>query len=295
MKKALTTVLVLALVCSVSAGLAEFYVPEHISEYTNLPAVPALSTFARLSAMNWDKDRMITVTLTQPVDKLYANWLGKNETPEELTVGDDLTATFTTVGHKYQVGALWTNVYDKVERADRHEIVWQAQPSRINWATIQAMNDRHEGDCVEVVEPYWTVEKIINGCVLSEYDDDINCTDIPVPDGYQLVKHDGYAVAWYPVFRGFDGSPNYAYITEQGPWTVVYARGGKIMYFTITVPDSEFFGLGRGTGTVRYEKSDYESWYIREVTEVYEDNSSVTATYSKSGNGKLVGYESSGF
>ena len=275
--------------------LSAVYVPQSVKDYVDLPEMPPVYTFAGLTAITSPDGKTVTVHLDKPVDRIWANWMGKEEGPEELFPDENLTCTYSTVGHKYQVGSAWVNDYIEMERGPRHEIVWQAYPSRVNWATAKAMEDRHEGDCVKVVLPHWELIKISNNTKCFEIDDDVNCTDIEVPDGYKLVKKVGYAVAWYPVGLSSDGSPNLAYITEQNGYTVIYARSGKIVSVTKTVADSNFFGNGVGVGTVRYERSVFDRWYTSEVTEVYEDNSFVTATYSKYGNGKLTDCQVSDF
>ena len=154
-------------------------------------------------------------------------------------------------------------------------------------SSVKGMIARYEANKNRIAEIEDELQDIFHYIEISTYK--------KVPDGYKLVKKEGYAVAWYPVGLSSDGSPNLAYITEQNGYTVIYARSGKIVSVTKTVADSNFFGNGVGVGTVRYERSVFDRWYTSEVTEVYEDNSFVTATYSKYGNGKLTDCQVSDF
>ena len=111
--------------------------------------------------------------------------------------------------------------------------------------------------------------------MLAEYSDKLNCTEIQVPEGYKLVKKTGYAVAYTTQGNGSDGSPNLAYITEQNGFTVIYNRAGKIVTVIKQIPESHFFSTLTGTATVRFKLSEYNKWYISDVTEVYPNGRSI--------------------
>ena len=335
MKKLITMLLALAMACTSAAALADVYVPKHISEYDGLPYTPALSTFAAMRTKRerktyWenqvyhdDYEDIVTIYLSKPVDSLIANWLGYMEEPEELEVSDELTATLDISGHKYQVGAHWTNAYEyeaynqpmtenasgkKVDSEQeqyagydpdsKRDIAFGAGPATIDQAKDQASTYQTDWYyCVKVVEPYYAVAKELGNdqfCILSQYKQTTPLSQINVPAGFKLYKVDGYAVAWHPTYAASDGTSDgrytVAYLTEQEDWTVAYGRNGKIQWFYLTIPDSEFFDQGLGVAKVQFEPCN-TGWFIREVTEVYDDGSYVSAFYSRTGNGKLSYYK----
>lgn len=275
--------------------LYAYNVPARISEYKSLPEMPSIYSFAELTPVKSKDGNTITVFLNKPVDRIWANWMGQGEEPEELIVNSQLRATFSTDGHRYQVGARWIGNTTEVEKGYRQVIVWGAYPSHIQWATNQVLRKNKDNDPVKVVLPHWEVQEIITGKVLAEYSDKLNCTEIQVPEGYKLVKKTGYAVAYTTQGNGSDGSPNLAYITEQNGFTVIYNRAGKIVTVIKQIPESHFFSMLTGTATVRFKLSEYNKWYISDVTEVYPNGRSITAVYSRYGNGKLEDYQVSDF
>ena len=275
--------------------LSAYDVPARISEYKDLPELPPIYTFADLDAVGSKDGKSITVFLSRPVDHIWANWMGKDEHPEELKLDSNLRATYSTEGHKYQVGTKWVGNYEYDEKGPRQEIVWGAYPSYISWATNQVRRLNDPDDLIRVVLPHWELQEIRTGLVVKEYSDKLNCTDIHVPAGYKLVKKTGYAMAYNPKGAGSDGSPNLAYITEQNGFTVIYNRAGKIVSIIKQIPQSHLFGSRTGTATVRYQLSEFGKWYVSDVTEVYPNNRSITAVYSRYGNGKLADCQVSDF
>lgn len=275
--------------------LSAYCVPAKISEYKDLPEMPSVFSFATLSPVKAADGKSITVFLDRPVDRIWVNWMGKGEEPEELKDDSGLKATFSTTGHKYQPGAKWVGNYEVVEKGPRQEIVWGAYPSFISWATNQVRLISGDEYPIQVVLPHWEVQEIKTGAVAAEYSDKLNCTDIHVPEGYKLVKKTGYAVAYNVQGAGSDGSPNLAYITEQKGFTVIYNRAGKIVSVIKQIPQTHLFSACTGTTTVRYQLSEFGKWYVSDVTEVYPNNRSITAVYSRYGNGKLVDCQVSDF
>ena len=275
--------------------LSYYDVPAKISEYKDLPPMPSIFSFAVLSPVSSGDGKSITVFLDKPVDRIWANWMGKDEQPEELKLDDHLRATFSTENHKYQVGTKWVGNYKYDEKGPRQEIVWGAYPSYISWATNRVKLLNGSDVPVRVVLPHWELQDILTGNVIREYSDKLNCTDIHVPEGYKLVKKTGYAVAYSLEGAGSDGSPNLAYITEQNGFIVIYNRAGKIVSVIKQIPQSHLFSTRTGTATVRYQLSEFGKWYVSDVTEVYPNNRSITAVYSRYGNGKLVDCQVSDF
>lgn len=245
MRRALAILLMLALLLSASAAFASSIGLEDILSQSDVSNVPDLSSFAALQASVPDKDGRVTVTLSKPVDRIWANWMGDNEKPEELFLTDKLTATFSTKGHPYQVGATPPASQDlfKEETSKRYVIEFGAEESQVNWRTIQANNAALHGHCVEVVRPHWILIRTADDTVVDSYSDKKVSGDITVPDGYKIQKVEGYAVAWQYGSNGSDGSPNLAYITVQNGYVVIYARNGKIQYVTEYTPGMKVFGI----------------------------------------------------
>ena len=290
MRKAAALLLALALLCAASAGLAEASVPNRISEFTGLPAAPALSAFASMKTRQ--RGNTVTITLNKPVDKLQANWLGHGESPEELTVSENLTATLNTAGHRYQVGAGFANRYwQDISYNSWTVITYPADPADLKAArqAAEAYQNSYY-DCTQVVRPIREVYRLDNDCFVTYFDQDVSNAEIEQkypPSQYYIVNVDGYAYVWHQVFSGSDGSPNYAYITNQGDWTVVYSRSGTVQYFYVTMWDTSLFGIAPGTATVIFQKCN-TGWYIREVQEVYADGTYIRGIYSRTGSGIKV-------
>ena len=109
-KKIATLFLVIGIMVLTQGVLGEgrLDVPKNVKDYADI-AEYNVDDFAEIKTQV--DDFYITLTLSKPVDSLYANWMGYGETPEELSVSEDLTANFFTLGHKYQVGTKWSNAY----------------------------------------------------------------------------------------------------------------------------------------------------------------------------------------
>ncbi|MBR5111779.1 MAG: hypothetical protein IK099_16480 [Clostridia bacterium] len=93
MKKITALILAVVLLCSCIPALAA--------------AVPGVDTFAGMKVKT--KGDKVTVTLTKPVDKLYANWPSEYELVE-LAVSSDLTASVLTTRHSYQLGVVYNEL-----------------------------------------------------------------------------------------------------------------------------------------------------------------------------------------
>lgn len=89
-------------------------------------------------------------------------------------------------------------------------------------------------------------------------------------------------------YYGSSGAPNYAYITIQGQYKVVYGRNGRIQYFEKSVPVADLFGVGIGKATFVY-KANNAGWYIAKVKMEFSDGEYQSVTASYDGNGRLYG------
>lgn len=106
MKKWLAIIVAVMMAMTAFTALAEGEeatptLPKTIEEFGDLATV-SLDDFATMTTKT--KDGETTVTLSKAVDSLQANWMGEGEEPEDMTVGDDLTATVTVSGRKQQLG-----------------------------------------------------------------------------------------------------------------------------------------------------------------------------------------------
>ncbi len=165
-------------------------------------------------------------------------------------------------------------------------------------------SDLYNYYCVKVQEPFYAVVKKLDDgkfCILSRYKYDSNVKNIKVPSGFSLYRVNGFVTAWHPTYAASDGTSDgrytVAYLSDQTidgeTWTVTYGRNGKIQYFYIILYDTEFFGYDLGTAKIQFEPCN-TGWYIREITETYEDGSYISAFYSRTGNGKLSYYRTEG-
>ena len=159
--------------------------------------------------------------------------------------------------------------------------------------------------CVKVEEPFYAVVKTLDDgkfCILSRYKYNTDVRNITVPAGFKLYRVNGFVTAWHPTYAASDGTSDgrytVAYLSDQTidgqTWTVAYGRNGKIQWFYLTMYDTELFGQDMGTAIIKFEPCN-TGWFIREVTEMYEDGSYVSAFYNRTGNGKLAYYKASEF
>ena len=157
--------------------------------------------------------------------------------------------------------------------------------------------------CVKVEAPFYAVVKTLDDgkfCILSRYKYDTDVKNITVPSGFKLYRVNGYVTAWHPTYAASDGTSDgrytVAYLSDQtidgDTWTVAYGRNGKIQWFYLTMYDTEFFGEDMGTAIIKFEPCN-TGWFIREITETYEDGSYISAFYNRTGNGKLSFYRAS--
>ena len=167
--------------------------------------------------------------------------------------------------------------------------------------------------CVKVEEPFYAVVKTLDDgkfCILSRYKYDTKMDTILQDyktrglstSEYKLYRVNCYVTAWHPTYAASDGTSDgrytVAYLSDQiidgQTWTVAYGRNGKIQWFYVTLYDTELFGQDMGTAKIQFEPCN-SGWFIREVTEMYEDGSYISAFYNRTGNGKLSYYKASEF
>jgi len=330
MKKLTALILSLILLLTAAAafgdGAATPAVPKYVSEYGTV-AEYNTDGFAKLKTKR--EGGITTVTLDKPVEQLQANWMGYGEGPEDLTV-TDLTAQVSHAGHKYQLGAIWTNgFWEPFLWEDDHDIYFDFNDSK---ATIEAgieavrkyVNSDAFGKTAEAQEfkswvqevrgdvavemPTWsiyTIEKGADGTlkksVLKSFDYGTDKAVIEkeyaamVAANPDLMLYEGSedGHAWGELtgrdYFSSEGAPDYAYITKQGDYKVVYGRSGKVKYFEKTVENVDLFGVGAGTATFTYAQNNGGVWYPRKVTLELPSGAYKTITAKYNGNGKLYG------
>lgn len=208
MKKIAALVLALALLCSCTLAMAESHPTPHIS------------TFAGMSTK--DHGTWIEITLTQPVDRLFVNWLGKGEKIEELAVTEDLKASVITVGHKYMPGVRFNNAGP-----------WRKDPLSV--VSIPCKPNK-EPYTPEEIECIWKQFKLLNP-VCPKIDEPVwDCVDLnkngicSAADGDCVICKPGEMYTLYKVATAaFAGPYQVAYITVQGDFIVSYSRNGTIV------------------------------------------------------------------
>ena len=308
MKKILAFILCIILTLSAVSAMAETKVelPKTVGELSNLPEAN-VEEFAKMKTK--DDGHTIKVTLSKAVDSIQANWLGIDETPEDLTVGEDLTTTVSHEGHKYQLGTKWVSgehptlklYYDGEffeDEADRNKAIAHARdveiPGKFRNAVNEYMDSEGYGDKVETIIEVDSVKWHVGFWYGDEYHSRTFPPDVTEEEIEEYVKR--FDDAWYEKygyalktivghqFKPSRGQPNYAYLTKQGDAMVVYGRAGDIRYFERTVEGSSFFGQGQGKATVTFQKGK-KHWYIEKIREEYEsgDIQAVTATYYSTG------------
>ena len=242
MKKIITLVLALALVLTSVVAIAETVEAPAAPKGT-----PNINSFATMKTKYNEKAGVITITLSKPVDRLLIKWAEKGAEPEELAVGEDLTATALTWGHKYMPGttqyyATWegegvdvlTETLKDITTSERAYVVtgssvvgWgpvmvvkgaQAPVRELKWdkddavidAQIAAYKEMYEGYDFEVKLPTEDEAGYITGTLA--YDEE---------DYTKVVNHNFSTV--------IATAGDVAFMTVQGEWAVYYNRAGKIV------------------------------------------------------------------
>ena len=352
MKRVIALALAVALLCSLTPALA-YYVPKHIDEYDNLPYMPSLSSFAAMRTRQVEE--IVTIYLDREVDNLRANWLEyNNEHEEPLEVNEELMAFLDTTGHKYQVGAHWTNAYATETYTENTLTAEQkAEGLEERYQTMLRDSDAQEGkDVGDTMAERNTLREVnssskvsattpekkndsyeneLKGYLYNDQPDKFEKHEIPFSynpnnvsgsnaqieatiDTFKKIANqeaqsatDALGQRHYDQYGSRADLYNYYCVKVQEPYYAVvkklddgkfcilsrYGRNGKIQYFYIILYDTEFFGYDLGTAKIQFEPCN-AGWYIREITETYEDGSYISAYYNRTGNGKLSYYRTEG-
>ncbi len=288
MKKLISIILVLALAAAFGVSLAEepaqggkieFFLPA-TSAGLGLDELP-LDDFP---AIKTKKVRQITtITVTGDPDKLYANWMGFGESPEEVTLTDGI-GQISAEGHKYSVGTMYTTgthnefvgMYDygakgetfaEAEAALLAEHAAEAKDggyitdippkgytvTRYHW--VYYMKD---GDLVTIELTSWqatgyyeTYEEanaagralVGDGSISSRYSAQYG-TDVYTDDGYWVTREGGFALMGQRKWNYSNGWPNRAYTVKIGEYSVDYTRAGETNYASRTMEGTDLFRTG---------------------------------------------------
>jgi dipeptidyl aminopeptidase/acylaminoacyl peptidase len=248
MKKVITLVLAIALVLSSVVALA-----------AGTPNINSFATMkvkyvgAKFGNQNWNKNaNYYLITLSKPVDRLLVKWAEKGAEPEELAVGEDLTATAIAWGHKYMPGtsqyyATWVSV-NNLEVYDEVILGYDVETSE---AVYTSWLDSSSGSALaleyETVGPERELVPETNRSIadqIADYkaaypgNDDY---DYIIVEPVQYVDEDGNTVWSYGYIMldciedglnvsVVNATPDQtAFMTVQGEWAVYYNRHGDIV------------------------------------------------------------------
>lgn len=288
MKKLISFILILALAaaCGVSTaeeaaqnGRIEFFLPATSAEL-GLDELP-LDDFP---AIKTKKVRQITtITVTGDLDKLYANWMGYGESPEEVTLTDGV-GQISAEGHKYSVGTMYTTgssyevvgVYDYYEEGETFaeaEAALMAEYTaaaraggyvtdlpmegfavvRYRWVYYIKDGESHTIDLyTETVGGlYQTREEagaagralMGDGSIWSRYSAEYGA-EVYTEEGYWVSRKGGYALMTQRKWNYSNGWPNRAYTVKTGEYSVDYTRAGETNYASRTMEGTDLFRTG---------------------------------------------------
>jgi len=240
MKKVITLVLAIALVLTSVVAIAETH------------ATPNVNSFATMKTKYDEKNHIITITLSKPVDRLLIKWAEKGAEPEELAVGEDLKATALTWGHKYMPGtsqyyATWESSVTQ-QQMEEYLGIDVDTSERVYAPEGFVQVGGWSGGPVVNVDQYGPVRELEFGNALDQIDQYLydygfemeDCT-VVMPS---KVLVDGEEVEIPGYIQGYYGSYKYinsefstviatpaqtAYMTVQGEWAVYYNRKGQIV------------------------------------------------------------------
>ena len=256
MKKVITLVLALALVLTSVVAIAEAVEAPAAPKGT-----PNVKSFATMKTKYDERNHIITITLSKPVDRLLVKWAEKGAEPEELAVDENLQATAIAWGHKYMPGttqyyATWVSVNHKVVMDETYlgkdictsEDVYKDYVVSESGKTL-AFEHEHlfpvrildSETCPDVsaeIDKYMSDYPIAydeNGDPLGYYDiqkptvvKDEDGNDVVIPGYIQLIEeYDGIDPE---SIQTVIATPDQAaFLTVQGEWAVYYNRAGKIV------------------------------------------------------------------
>ena len=244
MKKIITLVLALALVLTSVVAIAEAVEAPAAPKGT-----PNVKSFATMKTKYDERNHIITITLSKPVDRLLVKWAEKGAEPEELAVDENLQATALTWGHKYMPGttqyyATWVSVNRLVVKDEvylgkdicKSEDVYKDYDKKVSgkelafeYRTEYPIRELDSKTCPDVSQEIAKYKR-----------------DYPTVDGYYYIHlptilNGKYIPGYIQLIEEYDGidpksiqtviaTPDQtAYMTVQGEWAVYYNRAGKIV------------------------------------------------------------------
>lgn len=170
---------------------------------------PSIENFAVLKTRS--NDSYIKLYFDRPVDRVFVNWLGYNEVPEEVTLDSNNQATVSTAGHKYMPGVPYNNA-GRVLCKDSYEFV--PLPANDCPPTTQAIIDEYKNrtdvKVIQIVPPQKVTVTRENGSYIDLMDGFI--VILPIRSTKAIATPD-----------------QVAYITVQGEWVVTYSRNGTLL------------------------------------------------------------------
>lgn len=337
----LLLLLLTLVVMSCASGETAFDVPESIGDYSGIADFD-VDSFCVIKTKT--KGGETTVTLSKDVDSIQAGWMGYAEEPEELKP-EELTVTYKTNDHHYQVGSTWTNGYwTPYTWEDEHDVYFGFDDSMDNIirkiVEVREYLDSGEyqktkeaqqllsfakdvkNDVVVEMPTYaiYTVEDVEKTMVIEGEDGKLEIETGVVEErnnlevfeyGTDMETIQAAYEEWVKKYPNLDiyldefeghawgrligrdyyesvGAPNFAYVTQQGDFKVVYGRNGAIQYFEKAIPAIDLFGVGNGKATIVYKKNN-AGWYPAKVRMEFESGEYKAITASYDGNGRLYG------
>lgn len=222
----------------------------NVSAVADIHATPSISTFATMKTKYNKQRHIITITLSQDVDRLLVNWADIGEEPEELLVNEDLKATALTWNHKYMPGTTQyfaTSETDvNKELKEKYKGTDKVTKKRIYKANGYKLTGDTSGAVWNVTEigPVRVLEYGKADSQIDEYKADYGFDEYKIVMPYQYFNEKGKKITvkgsvqgWRnpykvvnPGFQTAIATPDQiAYLTEQDGWAVYYNREGKIV------------------------------------------------------------------
>ena len=288
MKKLISFILVIALAAACGVSLAEgtaqdgkieFFLPATVAEL-GLDELP-LDDFPAIKTKK--VHQITTITVTGELDKLYANWMGYGEVPEEVTLTDGI-GQISAEGHKYSVGTryttgTYTNYVDMYDYYDEDETFAEAETALIAEHAAEAKDGGYVEDIpmegFAVVRYHWvyyikdgvicdielTTEQVGalyqtyeeanaagkalmgDGSIWSRYSSEYGA-EVYTSEGFWVKRIGGFALMFQRKWNYSNGWPNRAYTVKKGEYSVDYTRGGETNYASRTMEGTDLFRTG---------------------------------------------------
>lgn len=291
----LSTLLLMSCTCMAAAENIEFVLPANSNEvaYPELETMPAVKT--KTIGDN------ITVTVSEAVDELRANWRGYQEEPVVLELDENNQATFSKADHKYQLGTHWVN----------WSYTWDEFIEGYGYDTPDSEIEVPEGGYIYTEEPSievvrvtptgeyekWVDEEtgeeysyeIMEVETIATYSADTDKSTINVPEGCEIWENSGGKYVLAPHTEGAHGYGNSAYTLKKGAFTAVYKRNGDLLNVTKD-ETADYFQVGReGDGHVAWNQYK-KQWYISYAEVSYPEGELASIGVSYHTNGSVDHY-----